>query len=96
MFELKAYLVNQDDERLPEGFTWDNYVLDKEFLKKSAFVAQILEEESVKSNPKRTPIFKELGCDADTDDEEGYINKARRGLETDSFNLFFAESWKQR
>ncbi|XP_022007753.1 uncharacterized protein LOC110907026 [Helianthus annuus] len=57
----------------------------------SALIAQILEAEPIKSQPKRIPIFQELGSDADTDDEEEYINKARKGLDTDSFNLFFAD-----
>ncbi|MFS8023821.1 hypothetical protein Hanom_Chr16g01456021 [Helianthus anomalus] len=44
--------------------------------------------ESVKSDnrPRRISIFKELGSDTDTDDEEEYINKARRQLDSYSFN----------
>ncbi|KAJ0537966.1 putative transcription factor interactor and regulator CCHC(Zn) family [Helianthus annuus] len=86
----KAYygIIDQDDEKMAAGFSWDRYVQENPHLS-SAFVAQILEETSVKSKPKRIPIFPELGVDADTDDEEEYIEKTRRGLDTDSFNLFF-------
>ncbi|KAJ0620915.1 putative transcription factor interactor and regulator CCHC(Zn) family [Helianthus annuus] len=88
----KAYfgIIDQDDEKMAAGFSWDKYVQENSHLN-SAFVARILEETSVKSKPKRIPIFPELGVEADTDDEEEYIEKARRGLDTDSFNLFFAE-----
>ncbi|KAJ0545621.1 putative transcription factor interactor and regulator CCHC(Zn) family [Helianthus annuus] len=38
----KAYLVNQDDERLQEGFSWDKYIpADSKFR---AFIAQIVQE----------------------------------------------------
>ncbi|KAF5798219.1 putative transcription factor interactor and regulator CCHC(Zn) family [Helianthus annuus] len=88
----KAYfgIIDQDDEKMAAGFSWDKYVQENPHLS-SAFVARILEETSVKSEPKRIPIFPELGVEADTDDEEEYVEKARRGLDTDSFILFFAE-----
>ncbi|KAJ0495789.1 putative transcription factor interactor and regulator CCHC(Zn) family [Helianthus annuus] len=57
----KAYLVNQDDEKVAVGFSWDKYIPPGPGL-----VAQILKEESVKTKPKRIPIFSELGIDADT------------------------------
>ncbi|XP_022042289.2 eukaryotic translation initiation factor 5B-like [Helianthus annuus] len=85
----KAFLVNQDDERLLEGFSWDKYIPANS--EKTAFVARILEEESVKSKPKRTKIFKSSESDEDTDDEEEYINNARKNLDSFSFNLFFAD-----
>ncbi|KAJ0451885.1 hypothetical protein HanHA300_Chr15g0572691 [Helianthus annuus] len=38
----KAYLVNQEDERLQEGFSWDKYIpADSKFR---AFIAQIVKE----------------------------------------------------
>ncbi|KAJ0576563.1 putative transcription factor interactor and regulator CCHC(Zn) family [Helianthus annuus] len=38
----KAYLVNQDDERVAEGFSWDKYIpADSKFR---AFIAQIFQE----------------------------------------------------
>ncbi|MFS7911707.1 hypothetical protein Hanom_Chr02g00121231 [Helianthus anomalus] len=41
------------------------------------------------NRPRRQPIFKSSGSDEDTDDEEEYINKARKQLDSYSFNLFF-------
>ncbi|KAJ0509354.1 hypothetical protein HanIR_Chr11g0527871 [Helianthus annuus] len=40
--ESKACLVNQDDERLPEGFSWDMFVDEKGEFK--AFIAKIVRE----------------------------------------------------
>ncbi|KAJ0482522.1 hypothetical protein HanIR_Chr13g0654831 [Helianthus annuus] len=70
-------LIDQEDERLPEGFSWDKWDPNRTW-EKTTFVARIYEdstsgEESVnskKNRPRRIPIFKELGSDADTDDEE--------------------------
>ncbi|KAJ0802358.1 putative transcription factor interactor and regulator CCHC(Zn) family [Helianthus annuus] len=39
----KAYLVHQEDERIPEGFNWDNYDPNRTSDSK-AFVAQIFED----------------------------------------------------
>ncbi|KAJ0734075.1 putative transcription factor interactor and regulator CCHC(Zn) family [Helianthus annuus] len=38
----KAYLVNQDDERMAEGFSWDKYIPADSKL--GAFIAQIVQE----------------------------------------------------
>ncbi|XP_022019161.1 caldesmon-like [Helianthus annuus] len=84
-------IIDQDDEMFPEGFSWDKYIPDKNYLKDKAFVAQILEEESVKSKPKRKKILKSSESEEDTDDEEEYINNARLELDSFSFNLFFAD-----
>ncbi|KAJ0479976.1 hypothetical protein HanIR_Chr13g0626241 [Helianthus annuus] len=56
----KAYLVHQEDERIPEGFNWDKY--DRNRMSESQeFVAQIVEEEmayvyyeSQQFSPKKT------------------------------------------
>ncbi|KAJ0802549.1 putative transcription factor interactor and regulator CCHC(Zn) family [Helianthus annuus] len=40
--EIKACLVDQDDERLPEGFSWDMFVDEKGEFK--AFIAKIVKE----------------------------------------------------
>ncbi|KAF5813672.1 hypothetical protein HanXRQr2_Chr03g0101521 [Helianthus annuus] len=40
----KAYLVNQEDERLPEGFSWDKYIPAESNSKFRAFIAQIIQE----------------------------------------------------
>ncbi|KAF5813677.1 putative transcription factor interactor and regulator CCHC(Zn) family [Helianthus annuus] len=40
--EIKACLVDQDDERLPEGFSWDMFVDEKGEFK--AFIAKIVRE----------------------------------------------------
>ncbi|KAM0070814.1 hypothetical protein Hdeb2414_s0001g00017631 [Helianthus debilis subsp. tardiflorus] len=37
-------IIDQVDERLPEGFSWDKYCPDENFLKTKAFVAQIVED----------------------------------------------------
>ncbi|KAF5800382.1 putative transcription factor interactor and regulator CCHC(Zn) family [Helianthus annuus] len=49
----KAYLVNQDDQKVAEGFSWD-----KDIPVGSGLVAQILEVGEVKTKAKRTKIFR--------------------------------------
>ncbi|KAF5781380.1 putative transcription factor interactor and regulator CCHC(Zn) family [Helianthus annuus] len=78
----KALIIHQDDEKVAEGFSWDKYIPD------SALVARVLED---KASQKRIPIFSDLGSDADTDDEEEYLNKCRKSIDPDSFNFFYAD-----
>ncbi|KAM0064977.1 putative transcription factor interactor and regulator CCHC(Zn) family [Helianthus debilis subsp. tardiflorus] len=87
-------LLDQEDERIPKDFNWDDYDPSRPSVSK-AFVSRFLEdstlgEESVKSKngPRRQPIFNSSGSD-DTDDEEEYINKSRKQLDPYSFDLFF-------
>ncbi|XP_035841328.1 uncharacterized protein LOC118488205 [Helianthus annuus] len=77
-----------------------------EFLRAFAPVAPVTVAETVgienetrtfqkplKSNnsPRRKSIFKSSESDEDTDDEEEYINKARKHLDPYSSNLYFAD-----
>ncbi|KAJ0834755.1 putative transcription factor interactor and regulator CCHC(Zn) family [Helianthus annuus] len=59
-------LIDQDDERLPEGFSWDKYCPDKNFLKPKAFVAQIFNDstaEEVKRVSRNAPIIEDSDDD---------------------------------
>ncbi|MFS7988101.1 hypothetical protein Hanom_Chr11g01030601 [Helianthus anomalus] len=47
--DSKVCLAEQDDEKMPEGFSWDNFCPDKEFMEKElsnakAFVANASDE----------------------------------------------------
>ncbi|KAJ0715023.1 putative transcription factor interactor and regulator CCHC(Zn) family [Helianthus annuus] len=73
--ESKACLVDQDDERLPEGFSWDMFVDEKGELK--AFIAKIVREpdmfatwmksigETVKSVDEESVVSDESSLSAD-------------------------------
>ncbi|MFS7998888.1 putative transcription factor interactor and regulator CCHC(Zn) family [Helianthus anomalus] len=54
-------IIGQDDEKVPEVFSWDKYIPPS-----SGLVARILEEQEV----KRTKIIRSSESDDDTDDEE--------------------------
>ncbi|XP_021975076.1 caldesmon-like [Helianthus annuus] len=79
--EMRRLEIKKEDDEwidkladaLSQNKWWDKYIPANS--EKSALVARILEEESVKSKPKRTKIFRSSESDEDTDDEEEYINK---------------------
>ncbi|KAJ0921575.1 putative transcription factor interactor and regulator CCHC(Zn) family [Helianthus annuus] len=54
----KAYfgIIDQDDEKMAAGFSWDKYIQENPHLS-SAFVARILEETSIKLNQKEYRFF---------------------------------------
>ncbi|KAJ0650065.1 putative transcription factor interactor and regulator CCHC(Zn) family [Helianthus annuus] len=51
--DSKACVVDQEDEKLPEGFSWENYCPDKEFLAKGFKWKRYKEEEKAKAEKKK-------------------------------------------
>ncbi|KAJ0466921.1 hypothetical protein HanRHA438_Chr14g0635951 [Helianthus annuus] len=86
----KAYfgIIDQGDEFVAEGFSWDNYIPGGT-IPGVALVTRILGENE--ECQKRIPIFLDLGSDVDTDDEEEYLNKCRKSIDPDSFSFFYAD-----
>ncbi|KAJ0435718.1 putative transcription factor interactor and regulator CCHC(Zn) family [Helianthus annuus] len=86
----KAYygIIDQSDEVVAQGFSWDKYI-PSGTKPNVALVTRILDENE--DCQKRIPIFPDLGSDADTDDEEEYLNKCRKSIHPDSINFFYAD-----
>ncbi|KAJ0770960.1 putative transcription factor interactor and regulator CCHC(Zn) family [Helianthus annuus] len=61
--DSKACLINQDDERLPEGFSWDMFVDEKGEFK--AFIAKIVKEPDM-----FTEWMKSIGENVKNEDEK--------------------------
>ncbi|KAJ0549518.1 putative transcription factor interactor and regulator CCHC(Zn) family [Helianthus annuus] len=61
--DSKACLINQDDERLPEGFSWDMFVDEKGEFK--AFIAKIVKEPDI-----FTEWMKSIGVSMKNEDQK--------------------------
>ncbi|KAJ0734714.1 putative transcription factor interactor and regulator CCHC(Zn) family [Helianthus annuus] len=61
--DSKAYIVDQDDERLPEGFSWDMFVDEKGEFK--AFIAKIVREPDLFAT-----WMKSIGVNVASEDEK--------------------------
>ncbi|KAJ0780762.1 hypothetical protein HanPI659440_Chr06g0241451 [Helianthus annuus] len=70
-------LIDQDDENLPEGFSWDNYCPDKEILKAKAFVARVVED-SDNDDYYANKMKEHLRMLEESDSDDGKVRKKKK------------------
>ncbi|KAJ0838316.1 putative transcription factor interactor and regulator CCHC(Zn) family [Helianthus annuus] len=105
----KAYfgIIDQEDEKVAEGFSWDKYVPPDTNL--GAFIAQIVQEpdlmkewmsvfdnkdgEFVSSDDcsENIQVFDQSSSDDSDDEEETQINIGKTSLSPESFQFYFAD-----
>ncbi|KAF5810291.1 hypothetical protein HanXRQr2_Chr04g0167701 [Helianthus annuus] len=83
----KAYLMNklidQDDEKLPEGFSWENfswdtYCPDKEVVKAKAFVARVAEDSDNDDDYYANRMKEHLRMLEESDSDDGKVRKKKK------------------
>ncbi|KAJ0826806.1 hypothetical protein HanRHA438_Chr17g0818451 [Helianthus annuus] len=71
-------LIDQDDKRLPEGFSWDNYCPDKDILKAKVFVARVVEDSDNDDDYYAKRMEEHLRMMEESDSDDGKIRKKKK------------------